>query len=79
MTVRPAIARRAWNVREFCAEFGISREGAYGAIRRGELNARKYGKRTIITADAANAFLNALPRLKLPLPAENYSDTPEAA
>jgi len=66
MTVRPTITRRAFNVREFCAEFGISRDGVYGAIRRGELVARKYGKRTIITADAADAFLNALPRLELP-------------
>jgi hypothetical protein len=66
MTVRPEITRRAFNVREFCAEFGLSRDGVYGAIRRGELVARKYGKRTIITADDAERFIASLPRLELP-------------
>ena len=64
--MRPATTRRAYNVREFCEEFGLSREGVYEAIRLGKLVARKYGKRTIITDEAANAFLNALPRLHLP-------------
>jgi hypothetical protein len=74
MTSRPAISRRAFNVPEFCAEFGISRNGVYAAIRSGELVARKYGKRTIITAEAANAFLNALPRLELPPAVEKPAD-----
>lgn len=65
MSKRPEIIRRAYNVREFCAEFGFSRDGVYEAIREGALDARKFGKRTVITADAADAFLKSLPRLDL--------------
>jgi hypothetical protein len=66
MTTKQALTKRAFNVREFCAEYGIGHDGAYQAIREGKLVARKYGKRTIITADDADRFIAALPRLELP-------------
>ena len=58
--------RRAFNVREFCAEYGIGHDNVYKAIREGKLVARKFGKRTIITVDDADRFIAALPRLELP-------------
>jgi hypothetical protein len=57
--------RRAFNVREFCSAYGLGHDGVYKAIREGKLVARKYGKRTIITADDADRFIAALPRLEL--------------
>ena len=66
MINKQATAKRAFNVRQFCTEYGIGHDGVYKAIREGKLVARKYGKRTIITADDAEQFIAALPRLELP-------------
>jgi hypothetical protein len=54
VTTEQTPSRRAFNVREFCAEYGIGHDNAYKAIREGKLVARKYGKRTIITAEDAD-------------------------
>lgn len=66
MTIKQLSGKRAFNVREFATEYGIGHDGVYKAIREGKLIARKYGKRTIITAEDAERFLAALPRLELP-------------
>jgi hypothetical protein len=58
--------KRAFNVRGFCTEYGFCRDGAYKAIREGKLVARKYGRRTVITAQDAENFIASLPRLELP-------------
>ena len=47
-------------------QYGIGHDNAYRAIREGKLVARKYGKRTIITAHDADKFIASLPRLELP-------------
>lgn len=39
----------------------FSRSEIYNAINRGDLKAKKLGRRTIITMDAWNDFLSALP------------------
>lgn len=41
---------------------GISRTGIFAAIRRGELEARKRGRRTIIEAAALERYIANLPR-----------------
>jgi excisionase family DNA binding protein len=56
----------AYSVKEFCAETGLGRDNAYLAIRQGKLRARKFGKRTLITADDVRCFLDGLPPLELP-------------
>lgn len=40
---------------------GASRTAIYEALRRGELTAKKHGKRTLIEADALKAWLANMP------------------
>jgi len=69
-TITAAIAegrRRhmAMSVAAAAVEAGIGRDGIYGAIREGRLEARKWGRRTLITDEALQRFLNGLPPLQL--------------
>jgi excisionase family DNA binding protein len=54
-------SRRAFPIREFCRRYGIGRTNAYQEIAAGRLRAVKVGRRTLITHDAAEAWLAALP------------------
>jgi len=58
--------RLALSVAEAAVEAGVGRDQVYAAIRDGRLEARKWGRRTLITHDALQKFLNALPPLQLP-------------
>jgi excisionase family DNA binding protein len=55
--------RMAMSVAEAAIEANIGRDGIYEAIREGRLEARKWGRRTLITDEALQRFLNALPPL----------------
>jgi len=55
----------AMSVAEAADEAGIGRDGIYAAIREGRLEARKWGRRTLITDEALQRFLNGLPLLQL--------------
>jgi excisionase family DNA binding protein len=52
---------RAFSVAEFCRRYGIGRTKAYAEIAAGRLGAVKVGQRTLITDDAAEAWLASLP------------------
>jgi excisionase family DNA binding protein len=58
--------RLAISVAEAAVEAGVGRDHIYGAIRDKRLEARKLGRRTIITFEALERFLNGLPPLQLP-------------
>jgi excisionase family DNA binding protein len=58
--------RIALSVAEAAVEAGVGRDQVYAAIREGRLEARKWGRRTIITYDALRRFLDSLPPLQLP-------------
>ena len=58
--------RLAMNVRQAAAEAGVGHDSIYDGIRSGALEARKLGRRTIITRDALERFIATLPRLELP-------------
>ena len=58
--------RRAFPIREFCLRYGIGRTHAYQEIAAGRLRAVKVGRRTLITHDAAEAWLAGLPELNSP-------------
>jgi excisionase family DNA binding protein len=58
---------RAFPVPEFCRRYGIGRTNAYQEIAAGRLRAVKVGRRTLITHDAAEAWLAALPELNKPV------------
>jgi hypothetical protein len=53
--------QRAMSIAEFCRDYGTGRTTAYQEIKSGRLQARKCGKRTIVTEDAAEAWLQSLP------------------
>jgi excisionase family DNA binding protein len=70
-TITPAVSQgrrrhMAMSVAEAAIEAGIGRDGIYAAIRDGRLEARKWGRRTLITDEALRRFLDALPPLQLP-------------
>ena len=57
----PATPRkRAFTLAQFCSAYGIGRTTAYREINAGRLTAIKCGRRTLITTDAAQAWLYAL-------------------
>ena len=58
--------RMALSVAEAAVEAGVGRDQVYSAIREGRLQARKWGRRTLITTDALRRFLDGLPPLELP-------------
>jgi predicted DNA-binding transcriptional regulator AlpA len=60
MTTEPL----AYPLPDFLKRYGVSRSTAYREINAGRLEARKRGSRTIITAEAAQAWLDSLPALE---------------
>ena len=55
--------RKAYPIKDFCHVYGVGRSLAYDMIRRGELEARKAGRRTLITAASADRWFASLNRL----------------
>jgi excisionase family DNA binding protein len=53
--------KRAVSVEEAAKAAGIGRTLLLEEIRKGRIRARKTGRRTIITTDALDAWLKALP------------------
>jgi excisionase family DNA binding protein len=58
--------KMAFSVEEAAMRSSLGRDKIYEAIRNNELEARKSGRRTLITADALRSYLARLPRLDLP-------------
>lgn len=58
MTERTEV--RARTVQGFCRAYGIGRTAAYELISEGRLQAKKFGKRTLIMEDSAKAWLASL-------------------
>jgi excisionase family DNA binding protein len=56
--------QRAFSVGDFCRRYDIGRTKTYAEIAAGRLRAVKVGRRTLITRDAAEAWLAALPQVK---------------
>jgi excisionase family DNA binding protein len=56
-------SRLAYSVTESCAIAGIGRTNLYELITRGEIRAKKVGRRTVILADDLRQWLEALPQI----------------
>jgi hypothetical protein len=56
--------KRAFSVAEFCERYGIGRTSAYEEIAAGRLQVAKAGKRTLVSADAAESWLRNLPAIE---------------
>ena len=59
----PESLRTAFSIPEVCKQVGLCRDTVYRAIGRGDLVARKLGKRTIVLASDLQRFLETLPRM----------------
>lgn len=55
------VVKVAFTIDEFCGSFGVGRSYVYEEIKAGRLKSRKAGRRTLITADDARAWLSSLP------------------
>jgi excisionase family DNA binding protein len=62
----PNPERAAYSVAEAAVLAGVGRDQVYSAIREGQLEARKWGRRTVIPAEALRRFLSDFPPLRLP-------------
>jgi excisionase family DNA binding protein len=51
----------AYSIDEFCKRYGIGRTTVYAEIKDKRLKVRKVRRRTIITAEAVDDWLRALP------------------
>jgi excisionase family DNA binding protein len=60
------ITKMAFSVDEAAMRAGLGRDAIYSAIREGKLEAKKMGRRTLVTDGALRRFLDALPPLHLP-------------
>ena len=56
----------AWPFGEFCKQVGMGRTKGYDEVRKGRLRVLKVGKKSIVTAEDAQQYLDSLPRLELP-------------
>lgn len=55
--------RLALSIREAVEASGVGRDSLYKAIRRGELKARKVGRRTLILMPDLSTYLSSRPEL----------------
>jgi excisionase family DNA binding protein len=60
------IPKMAFSVSEAAMRTGLGRDAIYSAVREGKLEAKKMGRRTLVTADALRRYLDSLPSLQLP-------------
>ncbi|MCR5859709.1 helix-turn-helix domain-containing protein [Mesorhizobium sp. J428] len=56
-----AVEKAAYTIDEFCVAFGVGKTLAYEEIADRRLKVRKAGRRTLIRAVDAHAWLDALP------------------
>jgi excisionase family DNA binding protein len=54
----------AYGIADFARAVGVSRDKIYDEIKDGKLRASKIGSRSVITAEAARAYLASLPPLE---------------
>jgi excisionase family DNA binding protein len=55
----PSTSRATYSVDETAAILGISRTTAYECIHRGEIPARRFGRRVVVVRDELDAMLHA--------------------
>lgn len=58
--------RYAFSIDEAAMRAGVGRDKLYAAVKLGQLEARKAGRRTLVTADALRRYIDSLPVLSLP-------------
>lgn len=66
--MREATSPMAYTVPGTCSTLNVGTSTVYELIRLGVLDARKAGRRTLITADSIRSYLDNLPRAELCAP-----------
>lgn len=56
-TNQPAISPIYRSVSETCRVWGIGKTSLYGAVKRGDVEARKWGRKTLIRQSTVSAYL----------------------
>jgi len=56
-----AVPSAMFTVNEFCAWARLSRVTAYKLASLGKIEIRKYGRKSLITRESAEAFISSLP------------------
>ena len=64
----PALERLTVTITEAVRLLGIGRSTIYALMGRGDLAARKVGRRTLITTASIRTFLDALPAAEIAAP-----------
>ena len=59
-------APEALTLDEFCKRVKMGRTKAYEEVRAGRLVVRKNGKKSLVTAEDGQRYLESLPKLNLP-------------
>jgi excisionase family DNA binding protein len=57
-------SKLSFSIPEFCNVTGLGRTNIFAAIRDGKLEARKFGRRTIIEREAGETFVKSLPKAR---------------
>ena len=63
----------AFTIPQAITTAGVRKTSLYAAIKRGELRAKKSGRRTLILRDDLNAWLERLPTLELKRPSRQVA------
>jgi excisionase family DNA binding protein len=65
-TIEMDTERRAYRIDEFCAAHGIGASKFHEEVNAGRLRVVRIGRRVLVTADDADAWLAALPNAWTP-------------
>jgi excisionase family DNA binding protein len=60
----------ALTIQEFCARYSVPRSTFYERLDRGEIVARKHGRRVLIAVADAERWFNSLPKVEAKAPAD---------
>ncbi len=53
---KPPTPKAAWSVAEFCVRYNLSKGAAFKLIREQEIERVKFGRRTLIPVESADAW-----------------------
>ena len=70
--------RRVFTISEFLQRYGIGRTRFYEEVAEGRLRLRKLGKKSLVTVDDAEAWLNSLPTLEPAITRNGMKGAPSA-
>ena len=60
----PLPSPEVFSIPEFCAWARVSRTTAFKEVAAGRLKARRIGRKSLVTLDAARAWVNSLPAMR---------------